>query len=340
MTLPIISTTKQEEDESFRIIADALGNNFIIRRQTENDYGIDAEIELISDGCATGKIIKAQIKSSIDLRIRKKDNIPTVGGIKQSTLNYWINISSHAHVIVFAVDLKTRDIYITGPIYFQATRLIDFSQTTKTVEFLEDACSADKLSAMLFLFFLTPSTEEQIKKYRRLHYEIKRYIDFLGDINCYDLQCEFDWETMKDFIMLFDDFLKEERLLCVGKPPDYLLDKKTIAGKLVWTEKFWKSLLYSEYPNLFAREPFGYLILILLKKMNLYRKQFLDSKLYWLHKDHGFLLQVFQSPIFINLPNSHDEVLDFCRNTEKLFNDSKEKGTHEFYSFIQPHIKK
>ena len=37
-----------------------------------DDYGIDAEIELIHDWHATGKIIKIQVRSSLDLKIRQK----------------------------------------------------------------------------------------------------------------------------------------------------------------------------------------------------------------------------------------------------------------------------
>ena len=105
MELPNIVKTKQ----SFRIIEEALGKDFILRKQNDSDdYGIDAEIELIQDGHATGKIMKIQVKSYLDLEIRKKDNIPTISGIKQSTLNYWIETSNYAHVVIFGVDLTHR----------------------------------------------------------------------------------------------------------------------------------------------------------------------------------------------------------------------------------------
>lgn len=60
---------------------------FIFRNFTENDYGIDFEIELVSDDQVTGKYIKVQVKTKEDLTINQ-DNSVSISGIKQSTFTY------------------------------------------------------------------------------------------------------------------------------------------------------------------------------------------------------------------------------------------------------------
>jgi len=52
-----------------------------------SDYGIDFEVELISsEGAVAGEYFKAQVKSAENIYVRD-DGVPTVGGIKQSTLS-------------------------------------------------------------------------------------------------------------------------------------------------------------------------------------------------------------------------------------------------------------
>ena len=336
MELPNIARTKQEEKESFRIIEEALGKDFILRKQNESDdYGIDAEIELIHDGYATGKIIKIQVKSSLDLEIRKKDSVPTVSGIKQSTLNYWIATSDYAHVVIFAVDLTHKDIYITYPIFLQATQLIDGSTQTKTIEFQKRKLFAPELGKVLRLFLLFPHPKEELKQYQQLQRDIKRYINLWGEIHWYDLQCQFDWETMESFVELFETTLFMERFLCKGKPPKYLLDKKTPVGDLIWTKSFWKSLQDSDYPNLFAREPFSYLISILLERMNSYRDNVLSARFYWARNNRAFLRSVFQMPFFYEIPKERKAIIDFWEKSEEFFDTAKTKGDEDFYSYIQ-----
>ncbi len=113
-----------------------LRNLGIFRNLTENDYGIDFETEIVNKGRLTGKYVKVQVKSAEDTGLRKKDNVPTVSGIKQSTLWYWTQLSFSTNILVFLVDIKSEAIYLTKPIFWQATRLIDGSNKTKTIEFL------------------------------------------------------------------------------------------------------------------------------------------------------------------------------------------------------------
>src|SRR5260221_5362390 len=88
MKLPTRTKQKKSETESLAIVNYKLGDLGIFRGQTENDYGIDLDLELVQGDQVTGRAIKIQVKSAEELKLRK-DGTPSVGGIKQSTLRYW-----------------------------------------------------------------------------------------------------------------------------------------------------------------------------------------------------------------------------------------------------------
>jgi len=134
MNLPRYVIQKQHESESFAILLYKLRNVGIFRNLTENDFGIDFEIETVRNGQVTGKYLKVQVKSSKNITTRKSDNVPTVSNIKQSTLCYWAELSFNTNVLVFLVDIKTENIYLTNPIFWQATALVDKSDSTKTIQ--------------------------------------------------------------------------------------------------------------------------------------------------------------------------------------------------------------
>ena len=163
MNLPKRIIQKQHESESYAILVYKLRNLGIFRNLTENDYGIDFEIEVVNDGKLSGKYVKVQVKSAEAVRIRKKDNVPTVSGIKQSTLWYWAQFSFSANVLVFLVDIRSEAIYLTKPIFWQATRLIDGSNKTKTIEFLPvKDYHAEIASALTWAYALAPTIRDQI----------------------------------------------------------------------------------------------------------------------------------------------------------------------------------
>ena len=80
MDLPTRTKQKKAESESYAILLYKLRHLGIFRNLTESDYGIDFEIELVSDGSVTGRYLKAQVKSAENINVRKSDAIPTVGG--------------------------------------------------------------------------------------------------------------------------------------------------------------------------------------------------------------------------------------------------------------------
>ncbi len=125
----------KHESDSFAVILYKLKEIGIFRNITESDYGIDFEIEVVNGNQVEGHCVKVQIKSSDKLKVRKKDGHAIVGGIKQSTLYYWAELSYNIPVIAMAVDLGKENIYVSSELFWQAISLIDGTEKTKSIDF-------------------------------------------------------------------------------------------------------------------------------------------------------------------------------------------------------------
>lgn len=87
-------------------------NACLFRRQDScNDFGIDAEIELVDKNQVTGKLCKIQIKGTHN--IDWKNGLTSVQ-VKVSTFNLWQKIQ--LPVIALLVDISSNQIYWTIPI--------------------------------------------------------------------------------------------------------------------------------------------------------------------------------------------------------------------------------
>jgi len=137
MKLPTRTPQKKSEADSIAIVKYKLGDLGIIRSQTENDYGIDLDLEIVRDGQVTGRLIKIQLKSAKNLRLRR-NRTPSVGGIKQSTLAYWCELSFRINVVAYVIDLKTEKIYVAKDLFWQACSRIDGGDSSKSIEFMPE----------------------------------------------------------------------------------------------------------------------------------------------------------------------------------------------------------
>jgi len=182
MNLPKRIIQRKHEAESYAILVYKLRKLGIFRNLTENDYGVDFEIELVRGDKLTGRYIKIQVKSTKGMRIRKKDKVPTVSGIKQSTLMYWAELSFSTNVLVYAVDLSNDNIYLTKPIFWQAVQLIDKSDRSKTIEFLPvSEYHSEIAEALTSVYAVAPTIRDHIHYHTDALRHFKEYLElYLG----------------------------------------------------------------------------------------------------------------------------------------------------------------
>lgn len=316
------------QSDSFAILLYKLKDLGIFRSATDNDYGIDLEIEIVHDERVIGKYLKVQVKSSEKINIRK-DGTPTVRGIKQSTLLYWIEMSYNSHVVACAVDLKTERIYISKPVFWQATCLLDKTDKTKTIEFLpefkinensnesvssqkEGELVENKLNELILKWFAFKSNISDIvfahKSVLRI---IKNLFELYADTWHYD-----PWTEVQQ-IDTFKTFLDCSKILV--DLPEKLDDFEEKNKKLIFSFEYWgikTAWSYNDVSNAIAKVPMKILFPLLLRKTKIYSDYVLKGEYYWKRKDLTYLRLV-QS---VKLPDNldHDTILEHGYNTEKL----------------------
>ena len=318
------------QSDSFAILMYKLKDLGIFRNATENDYGIDLEIKIVHDTKVIGKYLKVQVKSSTEIKI-KKDGIPTVGGIKQSTLLYWIELSYRSHVVACAVDLKTEKIYISKPLFWQATCLLDKTNKTKTIKFLpvydlsKEVLSgkitekdSEKLQAkmqeiLLLKFALNSSVSDIIFAHKTILRSIENIFSLYADTWHYDPWTEVQQQD------IFKTFLDCAKILV--DLPEKLDDFDEKNRNLIFSFEYWsmkKGWSYEEVSNEIAKTPLKILFPLVLKKVKNYTDLVIKGKYYWKRKDITYLRLAYS----VNLPEdlSHDNLINLGYETEKLVN--------------------
>lgn len=326
MNFPKRIKQHKAESDSYAILLYKLRNVGIFRNLTDNDYGIDFEIEIVTNGEVSGKYVKAQVKSSENLKIRKKDKVPKISGIKQTTLYYWTELSFKTNVLAYAVDLKTENIYITKPIFWQATTLVDSSNKSKSIEFLPvDKYHSEVAGALTYAFGLAPTVSDIIHSHQVALKSVKEFIDFYVGIFHYDIHMPTDTPEV------FRLFLE----ICKTLIWDHNLDKNHLSDKdqkYLFLYEYWANkgeLSYDEIPHYILQEPMRYLMPYFLKAVKSYSKRVLDAKYYWRYKNHNYLRLVYESLIPEDI-FSHEEILEWGYH----FDEYVKRKPSDFYKTI------
>ena len=289
MEFPERIKQKKAESNSYAILLYKLRDVGIFRNATENDYGIDFEIEVVIDGSIRGRYFKAQVKSAEEIYVRK-DGVPTVGGIKQSTLNYWCELSSRTHVLAYAVDLKSERVYASRPLFWQASALLDSSESSKTIEFLPDADNETVLAATLFGAF-SPSVPDITYAQTTALRRSREFFSLYADVFHYDLGSDLQHPEV------FHTFLDVCRILIEHRRDELDLsaeDQKHAFSLAHWAQKSNNS--GAEVICMVAREPMKAMMPFLLKELAKYRARVLAAAYYWSYKNLPFLELVHKTP--------------------------------------------
>ena len=328
MNLPLRIIQKQHESESYAILVYKLRKIGIFRNLTENDYGIDFEIEVVRDSKLTGKYLKMQVKSAEAIKIRKKDGVPTVSGVKQSTLWYWTQLSFGANVLVFLVDINRETIYLTKPIFWQVTRLIDGSGKTKTIEFLPvTEYHAEVANALTWAYALAPTIRDQVYFHIEAIRHLKQFIEFYLGV------------FWSDAHMAIDDPFIFEQFLELSKKSLYFrktLDKFSEEDRSnPYSVHHWKKKSeYYELYNYICQTPLRIIMPDFLDELRRLRQRIVTSAYYWIHKDFSYFKLVFIQQI------PKDEDFERLAKTLDQFEANRFQMENEFGEFMDKFIQK
>jgi len=290
MDLPKRTKQQKSEAQSYAILLYKLRDLGIFRNLTGNDYGIDFELELVNDEQVTARTVKIQVKSAKNLRLRK-DETPSVGGVKQSTLRYWCELGLRTNVIAYAVDLKTETIYVTWDLFWQAAAKIDGANTSKSIDFRRSAENSDAgAKAVTILSALMPNAADQIYAHTLALRHLRDFLEMLGDAYQYDPGTEINRTA-------FTNLLEVCKILLWGE------------GEFLWTDKedrkYWTSFSYWEEKSAAtnwngvvcytAKPILATLLPALINILKRYKKQAIAAKYYLSHRHPQYLELVYET---------------------------------------------
>lgn len=310
MGLPKRPDQYKAENRSYDILKYKLGALGIFRPHHDNDYGIDFELEPDRGGVATGRSIKVQVKSGRNLKPRA-DGVLTVSNIKQFTLEYWCTISSNQNVLAFAIDLASEKIYATADLFWQATRLMDGGETTKSITFVppgkDDIAVAAALTA---IHFIKPNAGRVVAAHKIALRELKSFRGLLSDAYQYDAGTELDPTITRTF-------LEVAGTLLWSRGDDLWTDQR---DKARWHDyDYW--VAKSEADNwdglacLPAQPMLSTLIPALMQRLAELHDLIMAGAYYWAHSDPKYLEIVFEAPI----PEltDHDPLVEFYHDFDR-----------------------
>lgn len=209
MDFPRRIVQHKNESDSFAIILYRLRNIGIFRNMTEHDYGIDFEIEVVNGDLVEGHCVKVQVKSSDSPYVRA-DGYMTVGGIKQSTLYYWAELSYNIPVVGIAVDVKTEEIYVSKPLFWQCVTKIDASDSKKSIDFCPTQ-NVDLQIRNLAVIANTYNLRDFINAHKWIIRNLKEIFAMYEDSSHYDCFMEFEEpEKMRSLLEYAKIFLTFE----------------------------------------------------------------------------------------------------------------------------------
>lgn len=319
MQLPTRIRQHKAESDSYAILLYRLRNIGIFRNVTESDYGIDFEVEIVHGTSVTGKYFKAQVKSSENLKVRKKDGVPVVGGIKESTLYYWTELSYKSHVIAFAVDLKSEVIHVSRPLFWQATTLINGDKKSKSIEFLPSISAKegkkvrDAMPSLFALTFaLSPSVPDVIYSHKIALRYLGRFLSLHVDVFHYDSHCEIhDIDAFKTLLDACRVLLAEAR--------DEEFELGEHDKRLRYSFEYWVrnsgEWATDEVTNFSAQVPVKAFVPLLVEKLRKLRALVFRGKYYWGYKDPTYLRLVYETKL--PLDSASETLRDWGYNFEK-----------------------
>ncbi len=303
----------QNEYESMAVLLYHLKKKGIIRSFREDDYGIDLEYEFVYGSAVIGKSIKIQLKSSDNLKINK-DGIPKIYNIKQSTLNYWAEISYRTNVILVAVNLSNERIYCSTPLFWKIIKKIDHTKRDKNISLIGGKEITNEITcALIDSFALAPVAHEIILNQKIALQYLEEIFQF-----CYEV-------TFHDQFLEVDDTSILKNILDICSVLLWNVDVesclKKFKGASKWNEIsfFHKNSKDGTLKYCYLNKPLEIIISLLLKKLIELRKSVLDSFIYWIVNDKDYLEMIYL----------HDIEKIYDKSLKKtLENHCSEKGNY------------
>jgi len=150
--------------------------NWIFREQPTVDMGIDAHIEIVSDGSPTGQLLGVQIKTGASHFVEKKDSLIYYGTLTH--LDYWLN---HSLPVILVAHLPD-----TNETYWVQVSELSVERTDKRWKISIPKSQLLNAESITALEAIVAGTKEEVRRRNLfLHAENMRFIKNGGRLVVY-----------------------------------------------------------------------------------------------------------------------------------------------------------
>ena len=310
----------KNESDSFAIIVYKLRDLGIFRNMTASDYGVDFELEVVSKDRVEGHCIKVQVKAKESGLVRKKSGDAIVGGIRQSTLAYWAELSYSLPVVAMAVNLRDEKIFVSDILFWQVIELLDGTNKLKSINL---GNRSDDLENIVRLRRM--ANEYSLRDFIYAHKWILRNLRKICDM--YADACTCDGYMSIYEPNLFEMFLEQTKIFLYDYI--YFAEKHDKKFSILFSYRYYVKKSYNSEPyNIFVKECMACLFPILLCILNVYRLRVVNSAFYWVNKDITYLKLVYESDL-----DAFTKV-DLQKYCCEHYNDCCDSKTPNFHAFL------
>lgn len=208
MEFPKRPTEHIKETESWKILQNKVPSSWIVHDVSQEDYGIDAYLEIVSTkGEVTGDLCLIQLKSSASIEWNKEKegsgNIAKFSGIKKSTVNYWMHLP--VPVFLLWADISKKSLFF-APIKVHVRKhyseYTDSNQKTLSFDFYELLELGGELGLTFFKWHyeMEKGHPQFINYLRGLLIHSNEYFDFI--LNNQGLDCFMEVEHEDQLMMI------------------------------------------------------------------------------------------------------------------------------------------
>lgn len=310
----------KNESDSFAIIVYKLRDLGIFRNMTASDYGVDFELEVVSKDRVEGHCIKVQVKAKESGLIRKKSGDAIVGGIRQSTLAYWAELSYSLPVVAMAVNLEDEKIFVSDILFWQVIELLDGTNKLKSIN-LGNRCDDSENIAHLRRMAYEYNLRDFIYAHKWILRNFRKICDMYADA------CTCDGYMSIYEPNLFETFLEQAKIFLYDYI--YFAEKKDKNFSILFSYQYYVKKSYNSEPyNIFVKQGMDILFPVLLCMLNLYQMRVVNSSYYWVNKDILYLKLVYETDL------DAFAIVDLQKYCCEHYNDSSESKTRKFHTFL------
>ena len=97
------------ESESVKIFESVVPKEWVVRKVSESDYGVDLYVEICDNHSMMGQLFSVQLKGTSSPQYDAKKANLSFYGLKPSTLNYWYNLP--VPVLFVLIDIVQKECF-------------------------------------------------------------------------------------------------------------------------------------------------------------------------------------------------------------------------------------